>query len=407
MEKNRIVWYYSIFAHCTLQTESIISTLMVEKVPSNFSSMNILHISAVKNWGGGENHIENLCFELKRSHPEVRNLILCSRGKKFHNRLKTSGLDFITAPLKINFDPRFLFRIIRICKTEKIDLIHLHDPRAMALAILADKFSSLPPFVFSKKISFPVKRRKQTLYKYNYPKIKKHLCVSDHTKEIVAEAVKDQGKLLTIYHGTRIDNKSDQTPFLLREKFNIFPQQTIIGNIANHHKAKKLESFIEVANELVNKRKKTDFHFVQIGTFTERTPALIEKVRELKLEENVHFLGYTPNASNFLPQFDITLITSSNEGMPQVIYESFYHKVPVVSTNVAGIPEVIESEVTGLLAEKFDHVKLSQHILSLHDQPERIKKMTGLSNKRLFENFTTLKMAERTLDEYKKIIYGL
>ena len=369
--------------------------------------MNILHISAVKNWGGGENHIENLCFELKRSHPEVRNLILCTRGKKFHARLKSSGLDFATAPLKINFDPRFLFRIIRICKTEKIDLIHLHDPRAMALAILADKFSNLPPFVFSKKISFPVKKRKQTLYKYNYPKIKKFLCVSNHTKTIVAEAVKHQEKLITIYHGTRIDNKSDQTPFLLREKFNISPQQTIIGNIANHHKAKKLESFIDVANELVNNRDKKNFHFIQIGAFTERTPALKEKVKELRLEQNIHFLGYTPNASNFLSQFDITLITSSNEGMPQVIYESFYHKVPVVSTNVAGIPEIVKDGKNGFLADKFDHIKLSELILHVRNNPEEMKKITERSRKDLLEKYTTTKMAQNTLAEYKKIVYGL
>lgn len=369
--------------------------------------MNILHISAVKNWGGGENHIENLCFELKRSYPEVHNLILCSRGKKFHNRLSTSDLDYETAILKVNFDVRFISRIIGLCKNRKIDLIHLHDPRAMALAIFADKFADLPPFVFSKKISFPVKKRKQTLYKYNYPKIKKYLCVSDHTKAIMAEAVKDREKLITIYHGTRIDNKSDQTPYTLREKFNISPQQIIIGNIANHHKAKKLETFIDVADELVNKKNKKNFHFVQIGTFTERTPALKEKVKELKLDKNIHFLGYIPNASNFLPQFDITLITSSNEGMPQVIYESFYHRVPVVSTNVAGIPEVVKNGENGLLADKFDHAKLSEHILSLHDQPERIKEITSTSNARLFARYTTIKMAENTLAEYKKIIYGL
>lgn len=369
--------------------------------------MNILHISAVKNWGGGENHIENLCLELKRSNPEATNLILCTRGKKFHKRLSDSELDYDSAPLKVNFDPRFIFKIGRLCKTRQIDLIHLHDPRAMALAVFADKFFDLPPFVFSKKISFPVKKRKQTLYKYNYPKIKKYLCVSDHTKGIMAESIKDREKLKTIYHGTRLDNKSDQTPFLLREKFNLSSQDTIIGNIANHHKAKSLETFIEVANHLVNQKGYKNFHFIQIGTFTERTPALQEKVKELNLALNVHFLGYTPKASNFLPQFDITLITSSNEGMPQVIYESFYHKVPVVSTSVAGIPEIVKNGETGFLADKFDFLKLSELILHVRNNPEGMKEITKRSHKDLLENYTTTKMARKTLAEYKKIIYGL
>ncbi|MEG9328819.1 glycosyltransferase family 4 protein [Salinimicrobium catena] len=369
--------------------------------------MNILHISAVKNWGGGENHIENLCLELQRSNPEVTNLILCTRGKKFHQRLTVSELDHETAPLKVNFDPRFIYKIGSLCKSRKIDLIHLHDPRAMALAVFADKFFDLSPFVFSKKISFPVKKRKQTLYKYNYPKIKKYLCVSNHTKDIMAEAVKDKEKLKTIYHGTRIDNKSDKTSFLLREQFDLAPQDTIIGNIANHHRAKSLETFIQVADHLINKKGLKDFHFIQIGTFTERTAALQEKVKELNLEQNVHFLGYTPRASNFLPQFDITLITSSNEGMPQVIYESFYHKVPVVSTSVAGIPEIVKNGETGFLADKFDFLKLSDLILHVKNNPEEMKAITERSRKALLENYTTTKMAQKTLAEYKKIVYGL
>mgnify|MGYP000501022194 CR=1 FL=1 len=367
--------------------------------------MNILHLSAVKNWGGGENHIENLCFELKQSNPEVQNIILCARDYKFHKRLINSDLNFETAALKVNFDPRFILKIIRLCKKKKIDLIHLHDPRAMALAIFADKLADLPPFVFSKKISFPVKKRKQTIYKYNYPKIKKHLCVSDHTKGIMADAIKDKEKLMTIYHGTRIDNKSDVTPYLLREKFKLAPHNIIIGNIANHHRAKKLETLIDVADHLVNKQNYKDFHFIQIGTFTERTPALQMKVKELDLEKNFHFLGYTPNASNFLPQFDTTLITSSNEGMPQVIYESFYHKVPVVSTNVAGIPEVVKDGINGFLAEKLDHIKLSELVLQVQKDPIKIQEIIETSHKDLLDNYTTTKMAEKTLAEYKKIIH--
>lgn len=367
--------------------------------------MNILHLSAVKNWGGGENHIENLCFELKQSNPEAHNVILCARDHKFHKRLINSGLNFETAPLKVNFDPRFILKIIRLCKTQKIDLIHLHDPRAMALAIFADKLANLPPFVFSKKISFPVKKRKQTLYKYNYPKIKKHLCVSDHTKGIMSDAIKDKYKLKTIYHGTRLDNKSDVTPFLLREKFKIAPHNIIIGNIANHHRAKKLETLIDVADHIVNNLQNKDFHFIQIGTFTERTADLQMKVKELNLEKNFHFLGYTPNASNFLPQFDTTLITSSNEGMPQVIYESFYHKVSVVSTNVAGIPEVVKDGKNGFLADKFDHIKLSELILWVQKNPTKTKEIIKTSHKALLDNYSTTKMAEKTLAEYKEIIH--
>lgn len=366
--------------------------------------MTILHISAVKSWGGGENHIENLCYELSVSNPEVKNIILCVKGSAFHNRLKSANHNFESAPLLFNLDFRYIVKIIQLCRKENVDLIHLHDPRAMTLAIAADRLFNLPLFIFSKKTSFPIKKRKQTLYKYNYHKIKKYLCVSKQTKNVLNEAVKDREKLTTIYHGTRIDNKSDLTPFQLREKFSIPDSKKVIGNIANHHRAKNLETLIDVADYIINKKGSDNIHFVQIGTFTERTPALIEKVKDLNLEEHIHFVGYMTKASNFIPQFDVSLITSSNEGLPQVIYESFYHRVPVVSTNVAGIPEIITSGENGFLSDAYDYKGLGENIVHLMEHQGRIQQFTEISRKKLFEQYVTPIMAKRTLNEYDTVL---
>lgn len=365
--------------------------------------MTILHISAVKSWGGGENHIENLCYELSVSNPEVKNIILCTQGGAFHDRLINFSYNFVAAPLLFNLDFRYILKIIRLCKKEKVDIIHLHDPRAMALAIAADRLFELPPFIFSKKTSFPIKKRKQTLYKYNYYKIRKYLCVSMQTKNVLAKAVIDQEKLITIYHGTRIDNKSELTPFDLREKYNIPSDKKIVGSVANHHKSKNLETLIDVADYTINKRGNTKVCFVQIGTFTERTEMLMEKVKALSLEKHILFLGYTPKASNFIPQFDISLITSSNEGLPQVIYESFYHNVPVVSTNVAGIPEVITDKENGFLSDAYDFKGLGEQVLCLVENQNLAHKFTGLSREKLFEQYVTPVMAMRTLREYNLI----
>lgn len=368
--------------------------------------MTILHLSAVNNWGGGGNQIENLCFELSISNPEIRSIIVVAEKGQFHKRLKKKDFEFATVPLSFNFDPRAVYKIIKLCKNEKVDLIHIHGSKSISLAVIADHFANLPPFIFSKKISFPVKQRKQTLFKYNYPKIKKIFCVSNHTKNIMAEAIVDKEKLITIYHGTRTDNKSSVTPFLLREEYQIPRHQKIIGNIANHHEAKNLDSFVDVADYLVNTKKIQQFHFVQIGSFTERTPALKEKMKELNLEEHFTFVGFMPNASNFIPQFDVTLITSTNEGIPQVIYESFYHRVPVVSTDVAGIPEVVNHNTTGLISSPNDNKTLANHILSLMKNPALKQKITDASNKILHSNFTTKLMAEKMLAEYKKVLNG-
>ena len=366
--------------------------------------MNILHLSAVKNWGGGENHIENLCNELQQTNPEVNNLIFCVKGGTFHKRLKKTSLNFVTAKLGIKIDIRFALKLGRICKKERIDLIHIHDPSAIQLAIIADKLFSLPPFVFSKKTSFPIKQRKKTLYKYNYPKIKKILCVSEETLRISKAAIEDHDKLVTVYHGTNLKTKSSSTPFLLREKFNIPPDTLIIGNIANHIRAKHLDTWVNIIDNVINKAQEKHMIFVQIGTYTDRTEALKERLKDLNLESHVIFMGYTPNASNFIPQFDISLMTSQSEGIPQFIYESMYHCTPVISTDVGGIPEIIEHNTNGLLAPMHDDKTLTKHLLHLSKNISLQKDFTKIGFDKLISKYTTENMAKATLAIYKSVL---
>ena len=367
--------------------------------------MNILHLSVVKTWGGGGNHIENLCYELSRTSPEDKNIIVVARDGQFEQRLIKSTFNFRTLPLRIKADPRAILGFIRSCHEEKIDIVHIHGSTSLTLAIIAYHLKKLPPFVFSKKTCFPIKERKQTLYKYNHENIKKVLCVSEKTKEIASKSI-DQQKLVTIYHGTRVDNKKGLTSFFLREKLKIDQRKKVIGNIANHIPAKSLKTFIAIADHIVNKQKRTDFFFIQIGTFFDETKALKQEITELHLQEHVAFLGHIPEASNFIPQFDISLITSKSEGIPQVIYESFYYRTPVISTNVGGIPEVIENGKNGFLANKYDHKKLAEYVLHLSGNSDLVKKFTERSYQKLMNNFTTKIMAEKTLAEYKKVIDG-
>ena len=77
-------------------------------------------------------------------------------------------------------------------------------------------------------------------------------------------------------------NKSSETPYLLRDQFKIDSSKKIIGNIGNHIRAKNLETFVETINQIINIKKRTDLFFIQIGTFTDRTEHLMDKIKELK-----------------------------------------------------------------------------------------------------------------------------
>jgi glycosyltransferase involved in cell wall biosynthesis len=367
--------------------------------------MTILHISGVSNWGGGENHLENLYYEINKSSPEVKQIILCVKDAAFHKRLELGNYNYIPAPLGIKIDPRFIFKLIRICISNKVDLIHLHDPTALTLCVIADRiYGKLPNFIYSKKTSFPIKNRKSTLFKYNYKKIQKCICVSKAVEKVASESIKDISKITTIYNGIRFNNKISTTDYLLKEKFNIPKEKIIIGNIGNHIRAKNLSTFIDVINDIVNTKKINHFHFVQIGSFTERTQMYLDKIKEFNLEDYISLIGFVDNASSFIPQFDIFLLTSQSEGLPQVINEAFYFKVPVVSTNPGGIPEIIKNGVNGFISEVNDYKDLSNNLVELSTNKDLKDSFIQKSHLQIMAGFSSTIMAKKTLKVYKSLI---
>lgn len=368
--------------------------------------MKILHLSAVRNWGGGENHIENLCAELQALFPETQNTILCVKNGLFHKKLQDSGLSYETVSINFKMDLRFCLKLIEICKKKEIDLIHIHDSTALTLCIMADHLYTLPDIIFSKKTTFPIRPRRQTLYKYNYKKIKRILCVSEATKRMADSMLLKPEKLECIYHGTKVNGLSTTNAINLKDQYKIEQSKRIIANIANHNWPKDLNTFIKVANTLIHERKINDLHFIQVGNYTTETPALVEKIEKLNLSEYITLTNVIPNASRLIPQFDISLVTSKSEGIPQFIYESFLNKTPVISTDVGGISEVIAHGENGFLAESGDYEELANLTINLLENQELVDKFTALSYKKVHEHYTTEMMAKKTLTAYKLVLNG-
>lgn len=364
--------------------------------------MTILHVSGVTNWGGGENHLENLYFEVDKSNPEITQYIFCVSKSDFHKRLKTKTYNHISAPLDLKIDPRYIFKLIRVCISKKVDLIHIHDPTALTLCVIADRiYNKLPNFIYSKKTSFPIKNRKSTLFKYNYKKIRKYICVSKAVEKITSKSIEDTSKITTIYDGIRFDDKTSKTSFLLKEKYNIPNDKIIIGHIGNHIRAKNLFNFIDVVNELVHVKQLKHFHFVQIGNHTERTQMYLDKIKALNLEDHISLTGFMHNASSFISQFDIFLLTSQSEGLPQVINEAFYFKTPVISTNAGGIPEIITNGENGFLTEIEDYKKLANYIIKLSNDKNLQKQFIDRSYSQIINGFSSSIMAKKTVTIYK------
>ena len=104
----------------------------------------------------------------------------------------------------------------------------------------------------------------------------------------------------------------------------------------------------------------------------------------------VTMLGEREDIANILNALDVFALTSSSEGIPMTILEAMAASLPVVATNVGGIPQVVINNETGILVENKDKTALVNAIQSLIENP---KKMTafGEQGRLLLENNYSIK----------------
>ena len=134
-----------------------------------------------------------------------------------------------------------------------------------------------------------------------------------------------------------------------------------------------------------------DFHLILAGDGPQRRK-LVELAQEYGLSGRVHFPGFVPHGQvpRLFLRADLFVMPSvvapsgDRDGIPTVIMEALAHEVPVVSTWVSGIPEIVLPGKTGWLAPPGDAGALAAAIMEALDDPEEARRR-GQAGKRLVE----------------------
>jgi len=105
-------------------------------------------------------------------------------------------------------------------------------------------------------------------------------------------------------------------------------------------------------------------HLVVVGDGEERA-RLDELASRLGLNQRVHFLGWRSDLETILPELDMVICASKNEGTPVAIIEAMAAGVPVLSTDVGGVADLVTHGETGWLVRAGDPPALAQAIQHL------------------------------------------
>lgn len=366
--------------------------------------MKIMHVSGANSWGGNEQQLFDLIYGLKKLN--VENSILCFRNSPVEARAVQNDVVYHSIPKSKAHSLNYAKSLRDYVETFQPDIIHLHTSNSVTAYVISDILYKLKtPTVFSKKaISGSVSIL--SYFKYNYKGIKKVICVSKVVENAFKKVLKSKNhhKLCMVYDGIKVERSENTNVVNLRKQFGIPDSNILIGNIANHAKAKDLVTLVKAANELIYKLNVKNVSFIQIGKEGKHTADFTPLIKEYNLEPYFVMAGFQENAMDLLPQLEIFIITSEREGGPTSVLDAMYSKVPVVTTRVGLTTEAITHNVNGLLADVKDYKKLAENLKYLSNNTKLQKEFADKSYNVLLGRFTTKQLAEQTLEIYNTVI---
>jgi glycosyltransferase involved in cell wall biosynthesis len=176
----------------------------------------------------------------------------------------------------------------------------------------------------------------------------------------------------------------------IRKKFGFGDQEKLVIWLGRFTQVKRPDRVIEMALLMPHIR------FVMAGG-----GEMLEKTK-VKAPTNVSFVGFQ-DKSEMWSIADIGLCTSDSEGMPLSLIEAQMAGVPVVSTDVGSVSEIIDDGVTGRLCEK-DHEDLVKKLQAVLDTMEHGYEMSKAARMRAEREFTREVMTEAHMNLYRKVL---
>jgi glycosyltransferase involved in cell wall biosynthesis len=300
-------------------------------------------------------------------------------------------------------------RLGAFLRRERVDLVHAHQYTPFLYALLGRWLYRRPPVLFME----------HGRHQPDYPRRKRiwanRLLLEKRDRVVgVGETVRralieneglPAGRVSVIYNGVHLapllngaHNRGE-----VRRELGLGADDLVMFQVARLDPIKDHATAVRTLARVLPHR--PDASLVVVGEGPER-PSIERTVRELGVGNRVRMLGLRTDVPRLLAGADLFLLTSVSEGIPLTLIEAMARELPVVCTDVGGIPEVVVHGTTGLLASAGDDAALAGHVLRLANESALRAELGRRGRERACSLFAESVMVERYRRLYQDMLGG-
>ena len=361
-------------------------------------TLNVLHVDTERGWRGGERQALWLASELDvRGH---RSVVAARNGEPLSTRAVEAGLITVACDPVSEADPRAAWRLRRVIRDWRIDVVHAHTAHAVATAALATLGLDVP-LVVSRRVDFKLRDNLGTRWKYG--RAAAIVAISRAVARVLEQSGVSPARIRVVPDGVDVHRHVAPASTETLASLGVKAGRPLVVQVAQLVGHKDPVNFVRAIAR--TKTLVPDVQALLVGDGNLRAEVERE-VKSLGLEETLYLAGYRTDADQLLAAADVACLSSREEGMGSVLLDALVFGRPVAATTAGGIPEVIEHDKTGLLASPEQPAALGDAIATLL-QNRSLAAGLAANGRKSAENFSVGRMTDRTIAVYEEVLDGL
>lgn len=351
--------------------------------------------------GGADTHVFDLAL-FQKSTDLIEPIVLIRRNKRFQKRIQELGIKCFCGSYK-DSSFKYVKWLNKQLEDEKIDLIHSHGYDAsyqmvMLKKIYPKKWKKIPVVITSHGwIENTLYLKWKTYLDFCCHRFSRaHIVCAEGNLSRIKKYKNQIHKFIPNGISFKRFQENKEVKKLDEENNNY--RVAFVGRLAPE---KRLDVFLKAAFEVLSKRR--DVEYLIVGSGPEASK-LKNIVTQSGFEDKIRFLGQIEAIERVYKEIDILVMTSDTESTPRAMLEAMYNEIPVISTNVGSISQIVIEGKNGFLVEKEDWKSIARYtdtILSDKKLMEEFKKKAKIH---IENNFSIQKMGKEIINIYNKIL---
>lgn len=361
--------------------------------------MHILHLESGRNLYGGALQVLYLMRGLKARG--CRNTLVCAKGSAIAGAVSKGTAEVFPIPMTGELDPSILFRLRRLLRVARPDIMHVHSRRG------ADWWGGIAASlegcqaVVSRRVDNP---EPGWLARHKYRRYGRVITISEGIRKVLLGEGIPAEKIACVPSAVDVEAYGEVCARQwFRNQFGLPAEVRTIGVIAQLIERKGHRYLIAAAPAILSRFPETRFIFFGQGPLRDE---LQQWCREARIGDKVRFAGFRTDLPRLLACLDLVVHPATMEGLGVALLQAAACGVPIVASRAGGIPEIVQHGRNGYLVPPADATALAEAVTALWDDAGLAERFGRGGREIVRSRFSIDAMVAGNLRVYQELLGG-